>query len=425
MDREGAVWVGTPGAGLARYESGQFAWLHKTDGLVSDAVTSLLEDHEGSLWIGTQNGLSELTDVKFPIYSAREGLPGTSVVSVFSGRKGGLWITTERGLSYLDKQNITVPTNAVFQQWFKRVFESRNGDLYLVNDKKQILVISNGAVKKTYDNPSWPSAMTEDTEGPIVGVGDKIFRIRNERMMPYAYADGAEPAYYWVVNLAVGTVRWSIWVASNNGIFRLRNGVVRRRSMTEGLSDNNVFWVFEDIDGAVWAGLPSGIARIKGDQVKSITPEHGLADNNIYEIVPDDRGNFWMDSVAGILRASRKSLNDFADGKTNYIECEVFDSLESIKFTGHTKRESVAGKTAHGRIWFPNPLGLAMIDPAHLLTNSIVPPVRIEQIRINGIESRAARFPNSRWAAADGIPFHRLELFGVAKGQPALQTRRL
>ena len=49
--------------------------LRKTDGLVSDAITSLYEDTEGSLWVGTQNGLSQITDVKFPIYSDREGSP--------------------------------------------------------------------------------------------------------------------------------------------------------------------------------------------------------------------------------------------------------------------------------------------------------------------------------------------------------------
>jgi signal transduction histidine kinase/PAS domain-containing protein len=185
----------------------------------------------------------------------------------------------------------------------------------------------------------------------------------------------------------------AIWVASNNGIFRIKNGIARQWSISEGLSDNNVTCIFEDVDGAIWAGLDSGIARIKNDQLKNITSKQGLADDNVYEIVPDNQGNFWMDSVAGILRASRKNLNDFADGKTDRIECEVFDGLESMKFIGHTKREPVAGKTADGRIWFPNPEGVAMIDPAHLLTNSVVPPVRIQQIRINGIEVQGRKIP--------------------------------
>ena len=56
----------------------EFRSLKKVDGLASDFVTTLLEDFEGSLWMGTRDGLSQITDVKFPIYSSPEGLiPGS------------------------------------------------------------------------------------------------------------------------------------------------------------------------------------------------------------------------------------------------------------------------------------------------------------------------------------------------------------
>jgi signal transduction histidine kinase len=273
----------------------------------------------------------------------------------------------------------------------KRSFEARNGDVYLTDEHKQLVVVSRGKVVTTYTNANWPTAMVEDARGLIVAVGDKLFRIENGRMFRYPYKD-SEPAYFWIFNLCVDR-EGALWVASNHGIFRVSNGIVRQWSTTEGLSDNHVSFIFEDVDGAVWAGLTTGIARIKDGQVKNITSQSGLTDNNIYEIVPDDRGNFWMDSGTGVLRASRQSLNDCADGKTNQIVCDVFGGLESMKFTGHTKRESVAGKTADGRIWFPNPQGVAMIDPAHFFTNSVVPPVRIQQIRINGIEVQDRKVP--------------------------------
>ncbi|MGD0812751.1 MAG: two-component regulator propeller domain-containing protein [Verrucomicrobiota bacterium] len=393
VDRHGVVWVANPGGGgLARYENGEFALLRKSDGLVSEAITSLYEDREGSLWVGTQNGLSEITDVKFPIYTAREGLPSSSVVSVSASRTGGLWITTEKGLACLDGEKVMDFTNnaAIRPGWFKRLYEVGNGDLYLVDNQKQLLQVSGGKVVMTYTNQLWPTGMLEDGEGFVVAAGDKLYRIQNGKMVPFAYAGGEEPTYYWIFNLCVAR-DGAIWVASNNGIFRLKNGVPRRWSTAEGLSDNYASCVFEDVDGAIWAGLDGGIARIKGDQLKSITSKQGLADGNIFEIVPDDHGYFWMDSIAGIVRASRKSLNDFADGKTDHIACDLFEGLEAMKFTGHTEREPVAGKTANGRIWFPNPEGLAMIDPEHFFTNNIVPPVLIQQIRINGIEVQGRR----------------------------------
>ncbi|MGP8198316.1 MAG: two-component regulator propeller domain-containing protein, partial [Limisphaerales bacterium] len=387
VDSHGVVWVGTLGSGLARYENGQYTWLRKTDGLVSDAITSLYEDTEGSLWVGTQNGLSQITDVKFPIYSDREGFPSSSVVSVSTARKGGLWVTTEKGMACFDGQRVTdFANNATLRQtWFKRVFEARNGDLYMTDDQKRLVVVSGGNIIKTYTNQLWPTAMVEDAQGLIVAVGNNLCRIQNGRMIPFAYAGGTEPTYYWIFNMCVGR-DGAIWVASNNGIFRIKNGIVRQWSTAEGLADKGISFIFEDVDGAIWAGLDSGIARIKNDQLANITSKQGLGDDNIFEIVPDNQGSFWMDSIAGIMRASRQSLNDLADGKTNRIVCQMFDGLESMKFSGHAKREPVAAKTADGRIWFPNPQGLAMIDPEHFFRNTVVPPVYIQQIRINGVE---------------------------------------
>ena len=421
VDRHGAVWVGTSRAGLARYENGEFTWLRKADGLVSDTVTSLYEDREGSLWVGTLDGLSQITDVKFPIYSVREGLPGGLVLSVSASRKGGLWITTDNGLAYFDGRKMVNFTNNVSlpQGWMRRAFEASNGDLYLMDNQKQLVVVSGGRVVMTYTNRNWPSAMEEDAESVLVSVADKLFRIRNGQLIPYAYAGGTEPAYYWIVNLCVGR-DGAIWLASHNGIFRLKDGITRQWSTAEGLPDNNVFCVCEDADGTVWAGLASGIARIKDDQLKTITAEHGMAANNVYEIVPDDEGNFWMDTGAGILRASRKNLNDFADGKSDRIACVVFDGLESIKVTGHAKREPVACKTADGRIWFPNPQGVAMIDAAHLFTNSVVPAVHIQQIRINGIEVQERKVPALR-AGEGRMEFHFAALSYIAPQKAKLR----
>jgi len=252
VDRHGVVWVGTPGAGLARYANGEFTWLRKADGLLSDDITGLYEDREGSLWVSTQNGLSQITDVKFPIYSTRDGLPGGTVVSVCAAHKGGLWITTDRGLAYLDGQKVTTFTNnaSLPQDWFKRVFEASNDDLYLADSHKQVLVFSGGKVVQTYTNSNWLGAMAEDAQGMIVAVADRLYRIRDGNLIPFVYAGGTEPAYYWVMNLCVAR-DGALWVASHNGLFRIKDGIVRQWSANEGLLGNHVLFVSEDVDGAV------------------------------------------------------------------------------------------------------------------------------------------------------------------------------
>jgi ligand-binding sensor domain-containing protein len=57
------------GHGLVRHQNGTFSFLRKIDGLASD-YEQLCGGPEGNLWIGTRDGLSQLTDVKFPAAAA-------------------------------------------------------------------------------------------------------------------------------------------------------------------------------------------------------------------------------------------------------------------------------------------------------------------------------------------------------------------
>jgi hypothetical protein len=212
-----------------------------------------------------------------------------------------------------------------------------------------------------------------------------LFRIQAGQLNPYQYKESWPPAYYWINHLCVAR-DGAIWVASQNGIFRLQAGTVKHWSAADGLSGELVQWLCEDADGSIWAGLTTGIARLKNGQVKNIRMENGLADNMIYAIVPDDCGFFWFDSGNGIFRVSRQGLNDFADGKADRIESESFNGWEAVKSTGRTDQEFSGAKTLDGRVWFPCPWGVVMIDPAHIPTNPVTPSVHIGRVLANGRE---------------------------------------
>ena len=54
----GALWIGTVGGGLTRWQDGQFTTFTTADGLPADSITALGEDGEGRLWVGTEAGLA-------------------------------------------------------------------------------------------------------------------------------------------------------------------------------------------------------------------------------------------------------------------------------------------------------------------------------------------------------------------------------
>jgi ligand-binding sensor domain-containing protein/signal transduction histidine kinase len=384
-DRHGTVWIGTAGQGLERYRKGGYTALRKTDGLASDYVNALAEDTEGSLWVGTRGGLSQLTDVKFRTYPAAQNPAVREALAVGASRKGGIWVGSSGGLTYFDRWPRTYGVEAgLSNTYIKRVFEASNGDVYLVSGNKSLVVFSGERAVATYSVTNMVVGLTEDAHGVLASVGGTLYRAGRNYFAPYAFSC-EPPKLDWVLNLATGR-DGEIWVACINGIFRVKNGQYRQWGVKEGLSEPRVQWICEDSEGVVWAASLNGIIRLKDNKITTISRRDGLFDNNIYSIVPDDYGNLWVDSVRGIFEVSRKSINDFADGKTAQVACLPYDGPESIRAADKTTQEHVACKTADGRIWFPSANGVVEIGPAHIPRNLVAPPVHIDSLRVNGLE---------------------------------------
>jgi ligand-binding sensor domain-containing protein/signal transduction histidine kinase len=385
-DRHGVLWIGTKGHGLVRYQNGTFSFLRKIDGLASDYVKTVTEDHEGSLWIGTRDGVSQLTDVKFPTQPAAEDPSVTDALAVGASRRGGIWVGSTLGVTYFDGKAKTYGTEAgLTDPYIKRVFEASNGDLYLVSGNTRLVVFSGDKAVATYSASNMVVGMAEDAHGVVVSVAGSLYRAGTNYFTPYTYTNG-EPALGWVLNLASGRDD-SIWVACGAGIFRVKDGVFQQWAAAQGLSNTVVQGICEDSEGVVWGATMTGIVRLKDNHVRCINRENGLFDDNVYSIVPDNFGNLWVDSGRGIFRVSRRSMNDFADGKASHVDCVAYDGPESVKPTDKiASQERVACKTTDGRIWFPSAKGVVVIDPAHVSTNQIAPPVHIERVRANGTE---------------------------------------
>jgi signal transduction histidine kinase/ligand-binding sensor domain-containing protein len=387
VDQHGVIWIGTHSGGLACYKNGTFSFLRQRDGLANDHVTSLLEDREGSLWVGTHGGLSQLADVKFPLYSDSEGLLDEMCHGVCASANGGLWIGTSLGVTYFDGRTATnfTPAQGLSFPYIKRPFEARNGDVYLMNARMGIDVMSGGKVVTTVNCDKWPTAFAEDSQGVIVAVAGALFRISRAGLAPYPLKDHAPLSLTWIRDLH-SSRNGDLWVASVQGILRIRDGVIRQWTTAGGIPDHDVYSLCEDRDGVMWAGLKTGLARIKGDRFSNISRRDGLLDDSIQAIVADDLGHLWVNSSQGIFRVSLAQLNDFLDGRIKRVESVAYNGQNVVKTIDSAEAEFMGCKTADGRIWFPTPQGAVAIDPAHIPVNPIAPPVHIERIRANSRE---------------------------------------
>jgi ligand-binding sensor domain-containing protein len=72
-DRQGSLWIGTNN-GLARWADDKVQQLPVNDPLASASVEAFMEDREGSVWVGTESdGLHILRDQRFRTLTTRDG----------------------------------------------------------------------------------------------------------------------------------------------------------------------------------------------------------------------------------------------------------------------------------------------------------------------------------------------------------------
>jgi ligand-binding sensor domain-containing protein len=101
VDRQGVVWVGTWGAGLARFDGKEWRNFTTADGLPANHIFMLYLDDKGRLWIGTSHGLARLNDdgQTFSVMTTANGLFADNVFSMVLGDDKTLWAGSFGGVA--------------------------------------------------------------------------------------------------------------------------------------------------------------------------------------------------------------------------------------------------------------------------------------------------------------------------------------
>ena len=231
--RNGVGWVSTSGGGLNRIEDGRVVGtLGRKDGLPTDEISTLHEDREGALWIGSYTaGLARLApDGRgLAVFGLAEGLPNAEIRAILEDRQGRLWVGTRGGLARLDAVT--------------------------------------GRFTPVLD-PGLPAegvaAILEDRQGTLWfgTTGQGLVRYRDGRFTTLTKADGLVST--WIMALyedAAGT----LWIGSNGeGMNRLdgKTGKLVGIRPRDGLWDGLAQIILEDGQGYLWMSCNRGFFRV-------------------------------------------------------------------------------------------------------------------------------------------------------------------
>ena len=100
------VWAAT-GSGLFRWEAGKTRQWSVAEGLPANSLTALLRDREGALWIGTEGGgLALLRDGRLHVVSVAQGLGDAYIKAILDDDAGHLWLGCNRGIYRVAKSEL-------------------------------------------------------------------------------------------------------------------------------------------------------------------------------------------------------------------------------------------------------------------------------------------------------------------------------
>jgi ligand-binding sensor domain-containing protein/signal transduction histidine kinase len=349
-DREGGVWAGTDGGGLLRVKPRLWKMITQREGLGIDAVHSISQDRQGRIWFG--GGKSKpywLNDgvvsaaIESPLSDPMEG-----VWAVLAARSGATWIGTYWGKAF------------------------RYQDAALTEYGKAEGMLA-GSVR----------ALLEDRQGAIwVGGFDGLSRIDGGRVTHYSRRDGLSSER--VQALAEDSKGRLYAGTAGGGLNRFQDGRFTTFTRAEGLPDDVINAIYVDAEDAVWIGTHGGgLSRYQSGRFFNYRVKAGLPTRGVGPMLEDDEGRLWMSTDLGIVRASRRELNEFAEGRRrslNYVAFDRSDGLATVEMGGI---QPACLKARDGKLWFGTTKGAAFLDPKELQFNPLPPPVIIEEVRID------------------------------------------
>ena len=97
--RDGSIWAGTWGGGVARFDGKAWHNLTRADGLAGNIVYSLAQDRAGVLWFGTDRGVSRYDGKSWQTLGISDGLLDSNVYAIAVAPDGDIWAGTRKGVA--------------------------------------------------------------------------------------------------------------------------------------------------------------------------------------------------------------------------------------------------------------------------------------------------------------------------------------
>ena len=383
VDHDGSLWIGTIDQGVYRIANGKVDQFRGADGLSSDSVSDLYEDHEGDIWVATSNGIDRFREMRVASFSRREGLSADMVNSVLAAKDGTVWLGNGSALDSLRHGHVaSIAGRSLPGRELTSLLEDHSGRLWIGIDNRLTVFLGGKfiAVNRRDGRPTGSvTSITEDSAGNVwahvIGPSSALLRIKDNVVqeeipsgeIPYVYSLASDP-------------RGGIWIGlPDRKLGRYFQGHLEAFGTDPAVQGGIVIDLITTPDGAVMGASSRGLVAWRDGIVRALTTENGLPCNRILSLLSDKQANLWLYAQCGLVEVLHADLEEWWKRPGTVVKPRIFDAFDGV----HPSRPSfqpTATASPDGRLWFANERVVQVVDPTHLPVNALVPPVRIEEV---------------------------------------------
>lgn len=380
LDNDGALWVGTENQGIYRIIDDRVDHFDSADGLTDDKITALFQDREGTIWVATSKGIDSFRDLPVVTLSKREGLNLDDARSVLSSADGTIWIGNLGALDAWRNGVVTsiLPKDGLPGREVTSLLEDPAGGLLVGIDDGLFHIVRRKFVPVI--QPSGPHivfAMASGADGSVWAstsgtVDGTVLRIQGGHRSVRQKV-GPEDA---VLSLATDP-RGGIWLAGDRLRYMDSSGLktISELGPRYGYIRNTVV----DGDDFLWFGATKGLIGFRAGKLQIMTTTNGLPCERINTLIFDSHRSLWLYAQCGLIRIDHYELENWWLHPATQVKTTVFDTLDGFQ-GGPSPFRPAAAKSSDGRLWFVNGSVVQTINPDRLFMNHLPPPVCIEQV---------------------------------------------
>jgi signal transduction histidine kinase/CheY-like chemotaxis protein/streptogramin lyase len=318
-DREGSLWLGYSGHGVARWLGrGRWQDFAEEEGLANPGIWRIVRDATGELWIGTSRGLFRGSQKNGRWHFRPSPAAGElSVYGLAAEADGSLWVGTfQSGANGLVRYNprtgqrlVYPPSHAVAGFSISQIDRDENGTIWVATPQGVMRLLRGATRLELLPLPAGTpvSDVLSTKLGLFVACAKGLYIEQGDVRRFLTVADGLKDNA--IQSIAIGP-DGAIWIAyfSPVGITRIeiRSGNLQLRHFTieDGLPSNVVYSQFFDTRGQHWLGTDSGVAKFDGERWISYDTSDGLVwnDCNTHANLSEADGTFWVGTSGGLSR---------------------------------------------------------------------------------------------------------------------------